>query len=52
MKLEDEPDPVIPEADDRGIVERCQAGAVDRDVALIGAIEPAEHVQERAFAHA
>ena len=52
VKLEDEPDVSVPERHDLGIGQRGQHRAVDDDGPLLGAIEPAEDVQQRALAGA
>jgi len=38
--------------DDVRIAHRGELGAIDRDAALVDAIEPAEHVQQRALSNA
>src|SRR5215471_7683097 len=50
MKLEDEPEPPVPERDTFGIGKGRQVDVVDRDQTVVGTVEPAEHVQKCAFA--
>ena len=53
MKLEDEADALVPEPDERGIVERTSTGAPSiATVPFVGPIEPAQDVQQRALADA
>ena len=52
VKLEHEADVAVAERHELGIRQRRQLVLVDDDRALLGAIEPAKHVQQRALADA
>ena len=52
VELKDEPDALISEGDDLGIGQPREIRPVDRDAALVRAVEGPQQMQERALANA
>ena len=52
VELEDEPDPVVAQRHQLGVGHRRELGVADGDRSAIGAVEPAEDVEQGAFPHA
>ena len=52
MELKDEADPAVAEGDDLASASAVSVAAGDSDAALVGPIQPAEDVQQRALADA